>query len=151
MLTSGMCRLINQGCPNGPKPLGSPTFATRAEYIAAAMNQNPTPYKTLKVWNTCDTVIARWRAIKPYAGVTGVRPQEDVTGIVIIETTPNPDQDSDYPYQFLSIYSEFNSFAWGYDLGLWSSACTADGEPLPMNATSDAQKRSLQGFNIKTL
>lgn len=142
--------MINQGCPNGPKPLGGPTFATRAQYFAAAHQQNPTPYETLKVWNTCDTVIIRWRAIKPYMGVTGVAPQEDVTGIVVIEVSPNADTTSSQRYQFQAIYSEFNSFAWGYDLGLFKPVCDANGAPLPPpNSTTKARKRSLPTFNMR--
>ncbi|KAK3709288.1 hypothetical protein LTR37_011026 [Vermiconidia calcicola] len=149
--------LINQGCPIGPKPLGSPTFASRAEYFAAAQNQQPTPYDTLNLWYNCDTVTVRWRARKPYGKkfavegglVTGVKPQVDVVGIVVIETRPNPDTTSEEHFQFTAIYSEFNSFAWGYDLGLWESElCNAQGEaPPPPPAANDAppKKRSLVG------
>ena len=70
-----------------------------------------------------------------------MEPQEDVTGIVVIEVSPNPDASSDQPWQFATIYSEFNSFAWGYDLGLFTPVCDANGAPLPANAT---QKRSMR-------
>ena len=105
-------RLIDQGCPNGPQTLGDPTFASRAAYFAAARNQAPTPFEILNIWFTCDTVIVRWRAIAPYAGVTGVTPQEDVTGIVVIETTPNPSSESQ-PFRFETIYSEVSVTSMG--------------------------------------
>ena len=152
MKTDEQRSLIDQGCPlEIPIPLGAPTFATRADYFAAAQNQNPTPYETLKVWNTCDTVIVRWRAHDPYEGVTGVEPQMDVTGIVVIEVTPsqhpNPAVREAQPWQFATIYSEFNSFSWGYDLGLWKSdLCDASGAPLPQNTTS---KRSLSPMGLR--
>lgn len=154
MLTFSVHSLINSGCPIGPKPLGTATFASRAEYFAAAENQNPTPYDTLNLWHNCDTVIVRWRAVKPYGpntvegGITtDVRPQQDVTGIVVIETTPNPDTSSEEPFQFAAIYSEFNSFSWGYDLGLWESdLCSPEGEAPPPPPPPEAPtKRSLVG------
>jgi hypothetical protein len=75
--------------------------------------------------------------------VTDVVPQVDVTGIVVIETVPNPDPESPEPWQFATIYSEFNSFSWGYDLGLWESElCAPDGTPLPPPAAKE--KRGLE-------
>lgn len=105
MLPNTPSSLINQGCPNGPQTLGEATFDSRAAYFAAARDQAPTPFEILNIWFTCDTVIVRWRAIAPYAGVTGVTPQEDVTGIVVIETTPNPSSETQ-PFRFETIYSE---------------------------------------------
>lgn len=51
----------------------------------------------------------------------GLSPPEAVTGIVILETTPNTG--SGTPYLIDTVYSEFNSGAWLADLGVFSPSC----------------------------
>jgi hypothetical protein len=112
--------LINNGCPNGPAPLGSATFTSRKAFIQGQSGQPPIPFAILNVWHNCDTVTVRWRS-SPGPGT--VQPEEEVTGILVIETTPNPDTSSQYPFLIQTVFSEFNSGAWLYDLGVFTPSC----------------------------
>jgi len=96
----------------GNIPLGSTTFATKADFIAASASQPPVPFKILQTWHTCDTVIIRWVANPP--AVPGVTEQQ-VQGFdaLIVEPSSNGFQ----PYQIKTTYGEFNSGAWLVDLG----------------------------------
>jgi len=120
--------LINSGC-TGPVELTTPTFSTRAEFIAGQSSQPPIPFKILNLWHTCSTVVIRWRAS---AGLGPADPQEPVTGIIVIETQPNKNKASDQPFLIQTVFSEFNSGAWLYDLGVF----------VPTNCTAPA-KRSI--------
>ena len=86
--------LINNGCPNGPQALGSATFTSRAAFIKGQSGQAPIPWENLNIWNTCDTVIVRWVSSAPGT----VTPEEQVTGIVVMETVANKDTSSDEPW-----------------------------------------------------
>ncbi|KAF2439321.1 hypothetical protein P171DRAFT_421809 [Karstenula rhodostoma CBS 690.94] len=111
--------LMNNGCPNGPKPLGSPTFSSLAEFQAAQGTQPPIPFEILKIWYNCDTITVRWRSVAPGF----VQPEEQVTGIIVLETTRSKGEE---PFVIQTVYSEFNSGAWLYDLGIFIPAsCTA--------------------------
>ena len=104
--------LINNGCPSGPAPLTSPTFASRAEFIAGQSGQAPIPFEILNLWNNCAEITIRWRSSDPANGL--VTPVQPVTGIIAIEVVANPG--GEFPFQIKTVYSEFNSGAWLYDL-----------------------------------
>ncbi|EMC99560.1 hypothetical protein BAUCODRAFT_29926 [Baudoinia panamericana UAMH 10762] len=107
--------LIDAGC-TGPQPLGVATFTSRAEFMVAQSQQPPLPFQLLSMWYNCDTVFIHWKAPLP--------PQQ-VTGIIVIETTPAP---AGGPYSWLiqTVYSEFNSGAWLVDVDTFvPSNCTA--------------------------
>lgn len=112
--------LINAGCTNGPKPLGTVTFASRAEFISSQSTQSPIPFSILNLWHTCDTVIMRWQTTAPGERV----PEQEVTGIVVIEAVPNSVDGTDQPWLIDTVYSEFNSGAWLYDAGNFTASCT---------------------------
>lgn len=116
--------LINSGCPNGPATLGSATFPSRAAFIAGQSQQAPITFNILNQWYTCDTVIIRWQTPNPGF----VDPEQPVTGIIVIETKPNQRPDgsaSSQPFLIETVYSEFNSGAWLYDIGNFTPTCTA--------------------------
>ncbi|KAK3214418.1 hypothetical protein GRF29_19g110173 [Pseudopithomyces chartarum] len=101
----GVNELMNNGCPNGPKPLGSPTFSSLEEFKNAQSGQPPIPFEILKVWNNCETVFLRWRSSQPGF----VEPAQQVTGIIVLETSYAGGEE---PYIIDTVYSEFNSGAW---------------------------------------
>ena len=131
--------LINNGCPNGPatvsinyniylrlfrilttRQLGQPTFTSRSSFISGQSSQPPIGFKILKLWNTCDTVIIRWKSPAPGT----VSPEQQVTGIIVIETKQNLHPHPIEPFLIQTVYSEFNSGAWLYDLGIFVPNCT---------------------------
>jgi len=113
--------LINNGCPNGPATLGTPTFTSRKAFIAGQSGQPPIGFRILNLWNTCDTVIIRWKSPAPGT----VDPEQQVTGIIVIETKQNVQAKPIEPFLIQTVYSEFNSGAWLYDLGIFvPSNCT---------------------------
>lgn len=115
--------LINAGCPNGPAPLTAPTFTSRAAFIAGQSGQSPIPFEILNIWNNCEELTVRWRSSQPAKGVpTEVFPEEVVTGILAIEVVPNPG--GEFAFQIQTVFSEFNSGAWLYDLVCPSRAVT---------------------------
>ncbi|KAK5171109.1 uncharacterized protein LTR77_004253 [Saxophila tyrrhenica] len=118
--------LINGGCVDGPVALTTPTFSTRKEFIAGQSSQPPIPFKILNLWHTCSTVIIRWRASAPGTITTT---QEPVTGIIVIETQPNRKKVNDQPFLIQTVFSEFNSGAWLYDLGVFDPTCPAPPPP----------------------
>lgn len=121
--SDSVIELIDSGCPNGPVALTTPTFTSRAAFIAGQSSQPPIPFKILNLWHNCNTVIIRWRASAPGTITTA---QEPVTGIIVIETQPNKNKASDQPFLIQTVFSEFNSGAWLYDLGVFvPSNCTA--------------------------
>jgi hypothetical protein len=126
--SDGVNELINAGC-KGPNTLGEATFSSRTEFINGQSTQPPIPFDILNLWHTCSTVIMRWRSSAP----GHVKPEQLVTGIVVIETTPNPDASSTQPFLMETVYSEFNSGAWLYDLGNFTASCTAAGLPKKAN------------------
>ena len=116
---SGVNTLIDFGCTS-PIGLTDPTFTSRAAFIAGQSGQKPIPFNILNIWNNCDTVMLRWRG----DNLGPTQPGEDVTGMIVLETVPNPSS-SDQPWQIQTAYSEFNSGAWLYDLGVFVPNCTA--------------------------
>jgi hypothetical protein len=117
--SDGVNELMNNGCPNGPKTLGSPTFSSLAEFQAAQATQPTIPFEILKIWHNCDTVFLRWRSVAPGF----VQPEQQVTGIIVLETSCSSGKE---PFIIDTVYSEFNSAAWLYDLGIFQPAnCTA--------------------------
>jgi len=121
--------LIDSGC-SGPVALTTATFTSRAAFIQGQSGQPPIPFKILNLWHTCSTVIIRWRASAPGTISTT---QEPVTGIIVLETQPNRNKASDQPFLIQTVFSEFNSGAWLYDLGVF----------VPTNCTATS-KRSLE-------
>ncbi|KAL5372254.1 hypothetical protein DPSP01_013650 [Paraphaeosphaeria sporulosa] len=117
--SDGVNMLMNNGCPNGPKPLGSPTFTSLADFQAAQGTQPPIPFEILKIWYNCNTVTLRWRSVAPGF----VQPEQQVTGLIVLETTRSKGEE---PFLIQTVYSEFNSGAWLYDLGIFvPTNCTA--------------------------
>lgn len=116
--SDGVNELMNGGCPNGPKTLGSPTFSSLAEFIAAQGTQPPIPFEILNVWHNCETVTMRWRSSQPGF----VEPAQLVTGIIVLETR-YAGKKKEEPFLIKTVYSEFNSGAWLYDLGVFVPKC----------------------------
>lgn len=108
------------GCA-APIPLGSATFTSRSGFIKLQGAQPPIKIRLLDVWNACNAVAVRWRSPK----VGAVNPEEEVTGVLVIETTPNPDKSSDEPFLIETVFSEFNSGAWLYDIGNYTTSCAS--------------------------
>jgi len=133
--------LIDSGCPSGapagsPAPfqaLGSATFDSLTNFEAGQGGQPNITFELLKVWHNCDTVTLRWRSPTPNPG-PGPAPatQEQVTGIVVLETIFNG-WEAAQPFLIETIYSEFNSGAWLYDLEVFQ----------PSNCSTSA-KRSIE-------
>ena len=88
-------------------------------------SQPPIPFTILKIWHNCNAVFLRWRTDAPGT----VQPEQPVTGIIAIETVPNPKKRTDQQWLIKVVYSEFNSGAWLYDLGIFKPECKADGTP----------------------
>jgi len=138
--------LIDSGCPaTAPAgsplpfvPLGSATFDSISSFEEGQGGQPNVTFDILNVWHGCNEVTVRWRSPKPnpYPGAPGSLPnapaaEEQVTGIVVLEVAFNGWQ-SAQPYLIDTIFSEFNSGAWLYDLGVY----------VPANCSA-AAKRSL--------
>jgi hypothetical protein len=95
--------------------LGVLTFSSRAEFLAAQGAQPSVPFKILKLWNTCGTVIIRWQSDQtPY----------EVQGISIASVVPVSEGQGgggfgvgDQKWQISSVVAEFNSGAWLGNLG----------------------------------
>jgi len=130
--SDSVIELIDAGCPSsspGPgayQALGSATFDSLANFEAGQGSQPNITFDILKVWHNCDTVTLRWRSSQPNPG-PGPAPatQEQVTGMVVLETRFNG-YSSAQPFLIETIYSEFNSGAWLYDLEIFKPAdCTA--------------------------
>ena len=106
--------LINAGCPSGgAATLGAATFASRKAFIQGQSQQAPITFNILNLWYNCDTVIIRWTTPNPGT----VQPEEEVTGIIVIEVVAG--STSANPWLIQTVYSEFNSGAWLYDLGVF--------------------------------
>lgn len=116
--SDSVIELINNGCYNGPVPLGAPTFTSRAAFEAGQGSQPNIPFEILKTWNACDAVIIRWRTSTPGF----VQPEQQVTGIIVAETVRATGPE---PWLIETVYSEFNSGAWLVDLDLVKTNCTA--------------------------
>ena len=115
---SGVNPLIDSGC-TAPLSLTSATFTSRDAFIKGQSSQQPINFDILNTWNNCDTVMLRWRG----SGNLGpVQPNEDVTGMIVIEAVPSTTSAS-YPWLIQTVYSEFNSGAWLYDLGVMKPSC----------------------------
>ncbi|KAK5119959.1 hypothetical protein LTR85_007035 [Meristemomyces frigidus] len=125
--------LMDSACPTSapagsPLPfvaLGTATFDSRSDFEAGQGGQPNITFELLNVWHNCDTVTLRWRSSTPNPGPAAPATQEQVTGIVVLETKFNGWQ-SAQPFLIQSIFSEFNSGAWLYDLEvLKPSNCSA--------------------------
>ncbi|EME82323.1 uncharacterized protein MYCFIDRAFT_211595 [Pseudocercospora fijiensis CIRAD86] len=126
--------LINNGCPNGPQPLGSATFTSLQSFEAGQGGQPSIPFENLNVWHGCDFVALRWKSSAPGT----VQPEQQVTGIIILEVSCNQGNTGE-PWLINTVYSEFNSGAWLYDLGVFTPTCssskvkrTSNGLPIRM-------------------
>jgi hypothetical protein len=120
--------LIDSGCPNGPAVLGTATFTSRAAFISGQSGQKPIPFQILNQWYNCNTVIIRWRSSAPGS----VQPEEEVTGIIVLEVVKNA-PGRPQPWKIQTVYSEFNSGAWLYDLGVFVPSCSASTKRSPNN------------------
>ncbi|KAF2484534.1 hypothetical protein BDY17DRAFT_323379 [Neohortaea acidophila] len=120
--SDSVIELINAGCP-GPLTLGNPTFTSRETFIQGQGKQAPIPFQILNLYNTCSAVILRWRSSAPGF----VQPEQQVTGIIILETVANPDAAAaaSQPWLIETVYSEFNSGAWLIDVGNFTASCNA--------------------------
>lgn len=117
--------LINAGCPTGNATLGAATFPSRSAFIVGQGGQQPITFNILNIWYNCDTVIVRWMTPNPGTITTT---QEEVTGIIVIEVKENQRADGSAatnPWLIQTVYSEFNSGAWLYDLGIFVPTCSA--------------------------
>ncbi|CAK4030984.1 Hypothetical predicted protein [Lecanosticta acicola] len=128
--SDSVAELINSGCPNGPQALGAATFTSLASFMAGQGSQPAIPFEILNTWHNCDTVTMRWRTSAPGTVV----PEEPVTGIVVMETI-YAGSGNDEPWLIETVYSEFNSGAWLYDLGIFV--------PTACNATAAKHRRNL--------
>lgn len=126
--SDGVNELVNAGC-KGPNTLGEATFSSRTDFINGQSTQPPIPFTILNLWNTCSTVIMRWRSSAP----GNIKPEQIVTGIVVIDTVADSDTSASQPWLMQTVYSEFNSGAWLYDLGNFTASCTAAGLPKKAN------------------
>lgn len=116
--SDSVIELINNGCANGPIPLGAPTFTDRASFEAGQGSQPNITFNILKTWNACDAVAIRWRTPNPGF----VQPEQQVTGIIVAETVRATGPE---PWLIETVYSEFNSGAWLVDLDIVKTNCTA--------------------------
>ncbi|WPH00722.1 Hypothetical protein R9X50_00355200 [Acrodontium crateriforme] len=126
--SDSVIELINGGCPSGPKTLGQPTFSSLADFEAGQGSQPNITFNILNLWYNCDTVFMRWEGPQPNPYSTAA--QEPVRGIIVLETVTSKKLKSE-PYLIKTVYSEFNSGAWLYDLGVF----------VPTNCTAASRKR----------
>jgi len=137
--SDSVLELINNGCDaTGATALGQPTFTSRKAFIQGQSGQPPIPFHILKSWHNCDTVIIRWRAA---SGLGPTTPNEIVTGIIVIEAVANPKKNTDQPWLIDTVYSEFNSGAWLYDLGVF----------VPTNCSTSTKRSINAGHSIRML
>lgn len=125
--------LINNGCPNGPAPLGSATFTGLTAFQAGQGGQPAIPFEILNVWHNCNTVTLRWKSSTPGT----VQPEQQVTGIVVMETVCSSGAEK---HKIKTVYSEFNSGAWLYDLGVFVPTCNASASKLKREVVGGARK-----------
>lgn len=143
--SDGVNTLINAGCPNGPQPLGTPTFTSLETFQAGQGSQANIPFEILNVWHGCDFVAMRWKSPNPQEEEDDdgeVPPQqEQVQGLVVLEVCQGGgQQEGEEAWVIDVVYSEFNSGAWLYDLGVFQPACDASGAPI-----AKTLKRALGG------
>jgi len=134
--------LMDSGCPSSApagsplpfKALGSATFDSLDTFKDGQGGQPNITFDIQNVWHSCGEVIVRWRSPmpNPYQGAPGSLPdapvnnEEQVTGIAVLETAFNG-WNAAQPFLIGRIWSEFNSGAWLYDLGVYKPAnCTAN-------------------------
>ncbi|CZT21585.1 uncharacterized protein RCC_07449 [Ramularia collo-cygni] len=110
--------LINNGCSNGPAPLGTATFDSLVDFQAGQGSQPNIPFEILNIWYGCSAVTLRWRSTYPGGPAN---PQQFVTGIIVLETVCATGTEK---YKIKTVYSEFNSGAWLYDLGVFVPECS---------------------------
>ncbi|TKA75697.1 hypothetical protein B0A55_03175 [Friedmanniomyces simplex] len=117
--------LIDSGCPNGPAVLGAATFTSRASFEAGQGGQPNITFELLNVWHNCDVVTLRWRGPMPNPNAASApNPQTQVIGIIVLETKFNGYANAE-PFLIQTVYSEFNSGSWLYDLGVFKPNCTS--------------------------
>ena len=109
--SDSVAELINKGCNTRPATLTAPTFSYRSAFIQGQSGQKPIPFEILNLWNNCEEVTIRWRSSAPGT----VQPEQPVTGIIAMEVVPGP-SGAEFPFQIKTVFSEFNSGAWLYDL-----------------------------------
>lgn len=130
--SDSVTELINSGC-TGPQPLGSVTFASRADFMKGQGSQPPIPFEILNLWYACEgPVVIRW---------TSAQSPEVVTGNIVVETERNTGAQGatgNEPWLIKTVYSEFNSGSWLVNLGVFKPNCSAGG-----NGTGPVGKRSL--------
>ncbi|KAK5702149.1 hypothetical protein LTR17_022576 [Elasticomyces elasticus] len=121
--SDGVSTLINSGCPNGPATLGVATFNSRDAFKAGQGSQPNITFEILNVWHNCDVVTLRWRGPMPNPDAASApNPQTQVIGIIVLETKFNGYANAQ-PFLIQTVYSEFNSGSWLYDLGVFVPNC----------------------------
>ncbi|KAK3113668.1 25S rRNA (adenine2142-N1)-methyltransferase [Teratosphaeriaceae sp. CCFEE 6253] len=122
--SDGVSTLINSGCPNGPATLGAATFTSRDAFKAGQGSQPNITFNLLNVWHNCNTVTLRWRGPMPNPFPGAPDPQTPVVGLIVLETQFNGYANAQ-PFLIKTVYSEFNSGSWLYDLNVFKPNCTA--------------------------
>lgn len=121
--SDSVIEIINGGC-NGPLQLGTAEFSSLQQFVASQSTQQPIPFTILKIWNTCTSVHFLWDSVPGPGGPAN--PQQRVTGLIAIDAVPNTTPGASQPWLIQTVYSEFNSGAWLYDLGIFVPPnCTA--------------------------
>lgn len=95
------------------RQLGSLTFDSKQAFLDGQGAQPPVPFDILNTWNTCDTVILRWRSHQKPDQVQGV-------SIAIVRPVMEGEEGgvgATGKYQIKTIFAEFNSGAWLNNLG----------------------------------
>lgn len=148
--TDSVKELINGGCTS-PEPIDSSvTFAGRDAFIAGQGSQPNITFDVLNVWYNCDTVFLRWKSPTPQPVAPAAAVQEQVTGIVVIETS-YAGADAAQPYLINTTYSEFNSGAWLVDLTVFQPNCTSPAKRDVESRKEIGAKRGLPAMMMRSL
>ncbi|KJX95885.1 hypothetical protein TI39_contig950g00008 [Zymoseptoria brevis] len=117
--TDSVAWLISNGT-DCPKQLGVPTLTGLAEFKAAQESQPNLPFPILNVFHNCDSVFVRWKF--------DILPQQ-VQGIAILNTIPNPDSRAarTQPFLIKNVFSEFNTGAFTHNLGWFNGTSPCEG------------------------
>ena len=91
--------LESGGCTPDPQPLDM----NRYEFILDQATLPPFDFEVDKVWHNCDTITFHWHSAQT---------PHNVTGIVVLETTPNPQRGAGTKHLIKTTYSEFNTATW---------------------------------------
>ena len=154
------CLAPDSGCPNGPAVLGTATFTSRDAYEAGQGSQPNITFQLLNVCKSsfrqplaptqrltqplpghnCDVVTLRWRGPLPNPNIaSGPSTQTPVVGLIVLQTKFNGYANAE-PFLIQTVYSEFNSGSWLYDLGVFQPNCTSGGVTNTSSA-ANATKR----------